>query len=559
MKVLMTTSFSPIRLQRPLGLRALPSCVAGAAGVAALALPLRVPALALPLRVPALALPMRAAALALPLLLGACAVGPDYHRATVATPAAFKEGDAWKPAQPEDAAVRGPWWQVYADPQLDALVAQVSVANQTLAQAEARYRQAEALVDSARAGYFPTIGANLAATRSRTSTSSSSNGSNIGSNTINNVNGVNVVNGVNNISTTQSGASGSSVNRNSLTLNASWELDLWGRVRRTVEANLATAQASGGDLEAARLLAQAQVVQNYFTLRSLDTQQDLLGRTLADYRRSVQLTQNQYDAGVVAKANLVLAQTQLKTTEAQALDLGVQRAQTEHAIAVLIGKAPADLTIAPALLTASVPTIPATLPSALLERRPDVAAAERRMAAANAQIGVAQAAYYPQLSLSASGGAQSSTLGNLLSLPNRFWSFGPALAATLFDGGARQAQVAQAGAAYDGTVAAYRQTVLTGFQEVEDNLAALRILAQEASVQDEALQLSRRTVALTNNQYRAGIVTYLAVIQVQQSALANERAALDLLNRRLAASVLLVKALGGGWLGVEGVPALGQR
>ncbi|MBC7415414.1 MAG: efflux transporter outer membrane subunit [Herminiimonas sp.] len=458
--------------------------------------------------------------LALPLLLSACAVGPNYVRPTVEAPAAFKELDGWKRAQPQDAVIGSAWWQAYGDPLLDSLVAQVSISNQNLAQAEARYRQARALIQSASAGYYPTIGANLSSTRSKSGIAGNSSGS---------------------------GNQGGATNSNRLTLDASWELDVWGRVQRTFEADRASAQASAGDLEATRLSAQAQLAQSYFGLRSLDTQQGLLDRTLLDYQRSVQLTQNQYDAGIVAKSNLILAQTQLTTTRAQALELGVQRAQLEHAIALLIGKAPADFSIARAELAAVVPRIPVGLPSDLLERRPDVAAAERRVEAANAQIGVARAAYFPRLTLGASGGAQSSTIANLLTLPNRFWSLGPQLAATLFDGGARRSQIEQASAAYDGTVAAYRQTVLIGFQEVEDNLAALRILEQEAAIQDQAVQLARRSVELTTNQYKAGIVTYLNVIQVQATALSNERAALDVLNRRLAASVLLVKALGGSW------------
>ncbi len=480
---------------------------------------------------------------ALSLLLAACAVGPNYVRPDAPMSTTYKEQEGWKQAQPQDAAVRGPWWEAYGDMLLNDLMAQVSISNQNLAQAEARYRQARALMQQSRAGFYPTVGANLSATRS---SAGGRNGSISG-------NGVGVPDNGTNTTTTgtpgsvvSSGSSGP-VNSNSLSLDANWEIDLWGRVQRTVEANRASVQASAGDIEATRLSAQAQLAQTYFALRTLDSQQELLQRTLGDYARSVKLTQNQYDAGIVAKANLILAQTQLKSTQAQALDLGVQRAQYEHAIALLVGRAPADFAIGQGPLMASVPSLPMTLPSALLERRPDIAAAERRVAAANAEIGVATSAYYPQLALSASVGARSSVLGDLLSLPNRFWSLGPALAATLFDGGARRAQVAQATAAYDGTVAVYRQTVLTGLQEVEDNLAALRILEQEAAVQDEALQLARRSVALTNNQYRAGVVTYLNVIQVQTTALGIERTVLELLNRRLAASVLLIKALGGGW------------
>ena len=471
--------------------------------------------------------------IALPLLLSACTSGPPPTRPGVEIPAAYKESDGWKQAEPNDAEIRGAWWQAYADPLLDALMTQVSVSNQTLAQAEARYRQARALVQSARAGYYPTVGASL------TSTRSSARGR-----------GSQSAPGVTDNSTAGSGA----ITSNTLGLDARWEIDLWGRVQRTVEAQYAGALASAGDLEASRLSVQAQLAQSYFLLRSVDTQKQLLARTLADYQRSAQLTQNQYNAGIIAKSNLILAQTQLKTTQAQALDLGVQRAQLEHAIAVLIGRTPSGFSISPGNLAVTVPVIPVALPSHLLERRPDIAAAERRVESANAQIGIARTAYFPQLSLSASGGAQSSTLADLLSLPNRFWSFGPALTASLFDGGARRAQVEQATAAYDGTVAAYRQTVLTGFQEVEDSLAALRILEAESLVQEEALQLSRRSVELANNQYRAGIVSYLNVIQVQATALSNERAALEILNRRLAASVQLVKALGGGW----GIAALSE-
>jgi NodT family efflux transporter outer membrane factor (OMF) lipoprotein len=314
-----------------------------------------------------------------------------------------------------------------------------------------------------------------------------------------------------------------------------------------VESNEANAQASAADLEAARLSAHAELAQNYFQLRALDTQKQLFDDSVAAYEKNLQLTQNQYAAGIVAKADVILAQTQLKSTQAQAIDVGVQRAQLEHAIALLIGKPASVFSIAPAPLTATLPAVPIGVPSELLERRPDVAAAERLVAAANAQIGVAIAAYFPSLTLSASGGYQSSSWSNWLTLPSRFWAVGPALAETLFDGGLRRAQTEQARAAYDGNVAAYRQTVLTGFKEVEDNLAALRILEQEAEVQDEAVQFARQTVALTTNQYKAGTVNYLNVTVVQAAALNNERTAVDILNRRLVASVLLIKALGGGW------------
>jgi NodT family efflux transporter outer membrane factor (OMF) lipoprotein len=455
-------------------------------------------------------------------LLSACAVGPDYKRPDVEQPAAFKEAAGWKMAQPRDEEIRGNWWEAYNDPLLNQLQEQASTANLSLAQAEAAYRQALAAVQGARAAYFPTVGAEFDVTRSSSATVR------------------------NNQVTTNTSTSGARTNH-SLSLNASWEPDLWGRVRRSVEASSSSAQASAADLQNVRLSMQTALAQDYFQLRALDSQQQLLDRTLRDYERSLKLTQNQYEAGVVARANVVQAQTQLKNAQTQALDIGVQRAQLEHAIALLVGKAPASFSIAPSPLSANVPDIPVALPSSLLERRPDIAAAERRVAAANAEIGVAKAAYFPSLGLSANGGYQSNTMSNLLSLPNRFWSIGPSLALTLLDGGARRAQTDQAIAAYDQNVAIYRQTVLTGFQEVEDNLAALRILEQEAQTQDEAVQLARQSVAIATNQYKAGVVSYLEVITAQTTALNSEINAVNILNRRLAASVLLIKALGGGW------------
>lgn len=468
---------------------------------------------------------MKFVALAAPLvLLTACTVGPDYVRPTIEAPAAFKEMVGWKTAQPRDQEFKGKWWETYNEPLLNSLEEQVNISNQNLAQAEAQYRQARALVQSARAGYFPTVSASASETRSRASSSFSST----------------------QLQSTNPITRGIT-NNYLLTLDAAWEPDLWGKVRRTVESNEASAQASAADLVAARLSAQAELAQDYIQLRALDTQKQLLDDTTAAYEKSLQLTQNQYAAGVAAKVDVIQAQTQLKSTQAQAIDTGVQRAQFEHAIALLVGKPASTFSIAPAPLTTTLPAVPIGMPSDLLERRPDVAAAERRVAAANAQIGVAKAAYFPSLTLSAAGGYQSTRLSNWLTLPSRFWSVGPALAETLFDGGLRRAQTDQAIAAYDANVAAYRQTVLTGFKEVEDNLAALRILEQEAEVQDEALQAARLAVVLTTNQYKAGTVNYLNVVTVQATALSNERTAVDILNRRLAASVLLIKALGGGW------------
>ena len=454
-------------------------------------------------------------------VLSACTVGPNYVRPTADTPAAFKEMQGWKSAQPRDQELRGKWWEAYNDALLNGLEEQISVSNQSLAQAAAQFRQARALVQSARSGYVPTVSAGASATRSQSPSGFIGQNQNLNSH-------------------------GPSTSY-SLSLDAVWELDLWGRVRRTVESNEAGAQASAADLDALRLSIQAELAQNYFQLRALDAQKQLFDDTIAAYQRSLTLTQNQYASGIVAKVDVIQAQTQLKTTQAQALDIGVQRAQLEHAIALLLGRAASGYSLAVAPLNASPPALPVGIPSSLLERRPDIAAAERRMASANAQIGVAEAAYYPSLTLSASGGFQSSSFSNWLTVPSRFWSVGPALAQTLFDGGLRRAQTAQAIAAYDANVAGYRQTVLTGFKEVEDNLVALRILEDEAAIQDEAVQNARQSVALTTNQYKAGIVSYLNVATVQATALTNERTGVDILNRRLAASVLLIKALGGGW------------
>lgn len=444
--------------------------------------------------------------------LDACTIGPDYVRpGTAAAPVAFKESQGWKAAQPNEPALNSKWWEMFEDPQLNALIAQIDISNQNLAESEASFRKAMALVQSARAAIFPTL--DLTA-------------GNTGSNTVSS--------GV-----THTYSSG---------LTASWELDIWGSVRRNVEANEATAQASAGDLAAVRLSAQAALAQDYLQLRMLDSQQKLLDETVDAYQRSYALTKNQYALGVAAQSDVILAQTQLKTAQATALDNGVTRAQLEHAIALLVGQSASSFSIKPAPLLAKAPPVPAALPSMLLERRPDVAAAERRVAAANALIGVAQAAFYPSLSLSASGGYESTSgLASLFNLSNRIWSLGPSLSQTLFDGGALKAASKEAMANYDLAVATYRQTVLTAFQAVEDNLAALRILEQEALVQDEALQSARLALKLVLNQYKAGTVSYANVIAAQTTALSSEITSLTLQNRRMAASVLLIAALGGGW------------
>jgi NodT family efflux transporter outer membrane factor (OMF) lipoprotein len=466
------------------------------------------------------------------LLAGGCTVGPDYVRPAVETPAAFKEAQNWKVAQPRDNAPRDRWWEAFGDPMLNDLVAQVEINNQNVKFAEANVRQARALTDQARSAFFPTVTGNASATRAG--------GQRGAGNTSN--------------SGVDGGGGRGPVNLYNLSLDATWELDLWGRVRRNVESSEAAAQASVADLGGATLSAQALLAQDYLLLRVQDADIDLLNSTAAAYEKSLQLTRNQYAAGVAGRSDVVLAETQLKSTQAQAINAGVQRAALEHAIAVLMGKPPSEFSIAPEPLKRNFPDIPPGVPSDLMERRPDIAAAERRTAAANAQIGVAEAAFFPTVTLSATGGFASSAVSNLFSAPARYWSVGAALAQTLFDAGLRQAQTAQAIAAYDANVATYRQTVLGGFQEVEDNLAALRLLEQQAAVQDEAVRAARESVTITMNQYRAGTANYIAVVVVQAALLNNERAAVTILGQRYAASVALIRALGGGWSPKEAAP-----
>ena len=464
----------------------------------------------------------RRAAIVAIALFGGCAVGPDYERPDAEVPQAYKEAGAWKLAQPQDEASRGKWWEIFKDPQLGALLEQVEISNQNVLASEAQFRRARSLLAASRAGYFPTVTADASIVRSRSPSGL------IGGTT-----------------------AGRTITNRSATLDAGWELDLWGRVRRTVESNEANAQASAADLAAARLSAQAALASNYFLLRVLDAQKQILDDNVAALQRSLDLTKNRYAAGVAAKVDLVQAETQLKSTLADAIDTGVQRAQLEHAIAILIGKPPAAFSLPPTPLAVTMPAIPPAVPSALLERRPDIAAAERTVAAANAQIGVAKAAYFPALSLSGTLGSRAADASQWFTVPSRFWSIGPALSLPLFDAGLRRAQTDQAIAAYDATVAEYRQAVLTGFQEVEDNLAALRILEEEAKVQEDAVRAARESVILTTNQYKAGTVSFLNVAVVQASQLNNERAAMVTLGRRLVAAVTLVKALGGGWSAAE--------
>lgn len=468
-----------------------------------------------------------AAALVLSLSLGACAVGPNYQRPAVAVPDAYKETPAgWKVAEPADGADRGAWWHAYGDARLDALVDQLGEANQTVAQYAAAYRQARALVGEARAAYFPTLGLSASASRAGQQLTRSSSGS----------------------TSTGSTSSVSRVgNTFSTSLDASWEPDLWGKVSRTVSAQEAGQQAAAADLANARLSAQATLAQTYFQLRALDAQQKLLDDTVQAYTQALKLTQNRYAQGVAARSDVLQAQTQLQSAQSAAVDNGVARAQDEHAIAVLVGQPASTFSIPPIPLDAEPPVVPVTLPSALLERRPDIAAAERKAAAANEQIGVAISAYFPSLTLSAQGGFESSVLSQLFTLPSRFWTVGPTLAATLFDGGLRHAQTQAARAAYDQQVAVYRQTVLAAFQDVEDNLASQRILAQEIVLQREAVDSARQALAIVTNEYRAGTVDYVTVLTAQTTAFSAEQKLASLAGQRMVSSVGLVKALGGGW------------
>jgi NodT family efflux transporter outer membrane factor (OMF) lipoprotein len=469
-------------------------------------------------------------------ILSGCMVGPNYQRPPASAPAAWKEPPPpnWKSATPRDELPRGKWWEVFGDPQLDALEEQVAVSNQSIAQAEAQFRAARAAAAVARANLFPTVTAGASATRSRGSTGRGSSAAGSGS-------------GGTTGTPAASATSAATTSLYQVPIDVSYEVDVWGRVRRQIEAGVATAQAGAGDLETLRLSMQAELAVDYFELHGLDAQRQLFDSTAAAYQKALELTTNRHNQGIASGVDVAQAQTQLETTRSLAIDLGVQRQQLEHAIAVLIGKPPSELTVAVAPIGVQPPPIPVALPSELLERRPDVAADERRMAAANAQIGVQTAAYYPTLSLTAAGGFENGKLADLFSWPSRFWSLGASAVETLFNGGARRAATEQARANFDAAAAAYRQSVLTAFQNVEDNLAALRVLDEEAAQQAVAVAAAERSLALSNYRYQGGIATYLEVITAQAAAFANERTAVDILTRRMTASVNLVKALGGGW------------
>ena len=460
------------------------------------------------------------------LFAAACHVGPKYVRPAAIVPPGYKElspglppQGLWKPSQPQDQALRVKWWEVFGDPQLNALEERVEVSNQNLKLAEAGFRQARDLVRINRAGLFPTATGGASITAEQLSKNAP----------------------------TPSPDAGQTLGDFVLPFDLSYEVDAWGRVHRAVEAAGENAQASAGDLETLRLSIHAGLAADYFALRGLDSQSRLLASTVVAYQKALQLTTNRYVGGLAAKAEVAQAETQLETTEAQAMDVGVARAQFEHAIAALVGQPASSFSIPSSPLDLTPPVIPPGVPSDLLERRPDIAAAERRVAAANAQIGLAQTAYYPSLTLSASAGLEGSKITNWLAWPSRFFAVGPALVETLYDAGLRHAVTDQARAAYDASVAAYRHNVLTAFQEVEDNLAALRILDQESAKQHQAVESAERSLALSTNRYKGGLVTYLEVITAQSIALSNERVEVDLLTRRMSSSVFLIEALGGGW------------
>jgi NodT family efflux transporter outer membrane factor (OMF) lipoprotein len=463
-------------------------------------------------------------ALLVSLLCSSCMVGPKYQRPSAPTPVALKEiagNDQWKMSTPGDALLKGKWWEIFGDPELNRLEELVNVNNQNVKQAEAQFREARAVIAGNRANYFPTIGANPAISQSDSGPNSSK------------------------VPGTSRG--GSTSQSFSLPVVASWEPDLWGRVRLSVENAVNNAQVSAADLENVRLSAQALLASDYFLLAAQDMQLAILKDTIDAYQKNLELTTNRFNGGVASRSDITLAQTQLSGAKAQATETRVARATYEHAIAVLTGQPPSALDIASSKIDAPPPPIPLAVPSQLLERRPDIAANERLVAAANATVGIAETAYYPTLTLSASVGLLSTNLANLFTYASRSWSAGPALSQTLFDFGRRGAQLEGTRATYDSTVAAYRQTVLSAFQEVEDDLSTLRYLAEEAVQQQEAVVASQQALMLEIDRYKAGTDSYLSVITTQTIALSDQQTAITILQRRMGAAVDLIKALGGGW------------
>jgi NodT family efflux transporter outer membrane factor (OMF) lipoprotein len=454
------------------------------------------------------------------LVLCGCAVGPRYSRPSAPVPPDYKETPQnWKPAQPADQTLRGKWWEVYQDPQLNALEDKINISNQSLKAAQAQFEQARATVRYNRADYYPTITAGVSATRERLSKNR------------------------------PLGQFSGGITTNDLVIpvDMSYEPDVWGRVRRTVEAARADAQATLADLESVRLSVHAELAVDYFQSRELDAEARLLDDTVASYVKQLELTENRYRGGVASQVDVAQAQTQLETARAEAIDVRQQRTLFEHAIAVLIGEPASTFTLPVVALNAIPPVIPPGLPSELLERRPDIAANERAMASANARIGVAKATYFPLFNLSPSAGFESTTITNWLTNPSTFAVVGASAVVTAFDVGRRRAANDQARAFYDQAVANYRQNVLTSYQEVEDNLAALRLLEDESNTETAAVAAAEHSLALSNNRYKGGVATYLEVITAQATALANERTAVQISGRRMVDSVLLIKALGGGW------------
>ncbi len=465
------------------------------------------------------------AALPMAVLLASCTVGPKYTKPNVPAaptyseqpPEKFKEVNGWQTAQPSDGVIRGQWWGLFGDPQLNALEDQVVPANQSIKVAEANFRQARAAIKFNRAALFPTVSVAPSITSNRNSAHSATG-----------IQGYQYANFV-------------------LPVDATWDADFWGRIRRTIANAREQFQASAADLQNVELQLQTELAVDYFEAHSLDAEKQLLDDTVVAYQKALDLTQNRYSGGVASRAEVAQAETQLDQTQAQDIDVGVARAEFEHAIAVLVGKNPEEFKLPAMVLKAQPPAIPVGIPAQLLQRRPDIAAAERQVAAANEQIGIARAAFFPDLLISATGGFQAGSIVNWFTWPSRFWAVGPQLAETALDFGRRRAQVESAQAGYDATVANYRQTALTAFQEVEDNLSTLRILEQESAKQQQATAAAENSLQLSMNRYKGGLVTYLEVITAQSTALTNERTEVDLLRRRMDASVLLIKALGGGW------------
>lgn len=451
-------------------------------------------------------------------LTSGCAVGPRYERPLIDVPAHYKEAPGWSAARPADAADRGHWWQAFQDDTLEALIAQVEVSNQNMAAATAAYAQARALVREQRAAFFPSITLNGGATRSGGEARQGSNGNS---------------NGRTNYQ---------------VALGAAWEPDVWGRLQATANAGSASAQASEADLASARLSAQGELAANYFALRQTDAQKALVDATITGYEQSLRIAQNRYDAGIAPKSDVLQAQTQLANARADALGLTRQRAQLEHAIAVLVGRAPSTFDLPPlASWQATVPQVPGEMPSELLQRRPDIAAAERRVAAANEQIGIARSAYFPSLSLSGSRGFSSNQFGELFNASNSLWSLGLSAAQTLFNAGQTTARVEGAQAAHEAAVARYRQTVLQAFQDVEDQLAAIGVLAEQQRQREAASRAADEAEQQVLNRYRAGQVGYAEVIAAQATALSARRALAQVAGDRQVAAVSLIQALGGGW------------